>query len=175
MTLSELGAKHGTDKGTVHSYLDLYEELFSPFKDEPISLLEIGVEKGNSLKMWFEYFPKADIHGLDQKISLIYNLSHRSRVYFSEADQANERALKIYYPNDNQFDIIIDDGGHDPATQILSFHYLWRTLKRGGLYCIEDLINDDIIKYWQGMPNVTVYPFHKDGRADDILVVIRKL
>ncbi len=174
MTLSELGAKHSTDKGTVHSYLDLYEELFSPLKDEPVSLLEIGIERGNSIRMWLEYFTKGNIHGIDKDIRTIVNLqSEPNRCACFNIEQSDANALNAWFL-DNQFDIIIDDGGHDPAKQILSFHYLWRTLKSGGFYCIEDLINDDIIKYWKGMPNVTTYPFHKDGRADDILLIIRK-
>ena len=37
-----------------------------------------------------------------------------------------------------KFDIIIDDGSHQPAHQKTSFNTLWPNLNDGGLYIIED-------------------------------------
>ena len=46
------GALAGTDKSSSVSwcwdYLRHYEELFRPFRDQPINLLEIGVASGAS-------------------------------------------------------------------------------------------------------------------------------
>jgi cephalosporin hydroxylase len=44
------------DKGTTHSYIEKYEEILAPYRDRPITLVEIGVESGGSLAMWAEYF-----------------------------------------------------------------------------------------------------------------------
>ena len=43
------------------------------------------------------------------------------------------------------FDVIIDDGGHTMVQQITSLEYLWKTVKPGGLYVIEDLQTS----YWE--------------------------
>ena len=45
MTLQELWQTKGfwyypTDKGQEHSYLDVYSELFLPFKDQKINLID---------------------------------------------------------------------------------------------------------------------------------------
>ena len=42
--------------------------------------------------------------------------------------------------NENEnFDVIIDDGSHKPSDQIKSFEILWPMLSDGGLYIIEDV------------------------------------
>ena len=49
-----------------HHYFDIYEENFKKYKGKDITLLEIGVFKGASLKMWKEYFgKKTKIYGID--------------------------------------------------------------------------------------------------------------
>ena len=50
--LDELGIKRVTDKCSLeHDYLRKYERLFSPFRDLPITVLEIGVFDGGSLHL----------------------------------------------------------------------------------------------------------------------------
>ena len=54
------------DKGTIHSYIDIYEDLFKSYRDQPINLLEIGIAGGSSLQMWKSYFHKdSNIYGID--------------------------------------------------------------------------------------------------------------
>ena len=44
---------YNTDKHTSHKYIqDFYEKEFIPFQSKNISLLEIGVLDGESLKLW---------------------------------------------------------------------------------------------------------------------------
>ena len=74
------GLKQGTDKASAisfmtqdedvsmrvaHDYLRHYEFLFNNFKFDEFSLIEFGCADGASLRMWEEYFPKADIYGVD--------------------------------------------------------------------------------------------------------------
>jgi hypothetical protein len=40
------------------SYLDVYEETFSSFRDKPIRLLEIGVQNGGFASDLTQIFPK---------------------------------------------------------------------------------------------------------------------
>lgn len=46
---------------------------------------------------------------------------------------------------DGLFDIIIDDGGHTMDQQMTSLEFLWKAVKPGGLYVIEDLQTS----YWE--------------------------
>jgi len=55
---------HGSDKGDVHSYLDVYEEILSPYRETAKNILEIGVFKGNGLRMWEFYFT-GKVYGID--------------------------------------------------------------------------------------------------------------
>jgi hypothetical protein len=64
--LTILANKYGSDKGTVygdkHNFTETYEKYFKSFKDKKINILEIGVNDGSSLKMWYDYFPNATIY-----------------------------------------------------------------------------------------------------------------
>ena len=63
--LSALVDDTRTDKNTVHSYLDLYQELLSSRKNSAKSVLEVGIHLGGSIKLWYDFFPNATIHALD--------------------------------------------------------------------------------------------------------------
>ena len=39
-----------------HSYERLYALYFTPLRNRPISLLELGVKEGDSLRLWCKYF-----------------------------------------------------------------------------------------------------------------------
>lgn len=55
-------------------------------------------------------------------------------------DQENSTELIAFIETVGQdFDIIIDDGGHTMNQQITSFKILFPALKSGGIYVIEDL------------------------------------
>ena len=62
--VEKLGDAVGTDK-TVHRYLLHYEVRFESRRNEEIALLEIGVMRGASLRMWRDYFPRGAIDGID--------------------------------------------------------------------------------------------------------------
>ncbi len=63
-TLDALGLKHRTDKASSgHDYLTFFDSFFAPLRDQPITLLEIGVFNGASLRTWEEYFPRGKIVG----------------------------------------------------------------------------------------------------------------
>ena len=47
--LSALVDDTRTDKNTVHSYLDLYQELLSSRKNSAKSVLEVGIHLGGSI------------------------------------------------------------------------------------------------------------------------------
>ena len=64
--LTQLADKYGTDKGTAfdgqHNYTSLYYELFSEKRADIHSLLEIGIFRGASVKMWRDFFFNAEVH-----------------------------------------------------------------------------------------------------------------
>lgn len=166
-TLVELAVGLDTDKGTVHSYLPVYDKLFQPLRHQPVRLLEIGVKSGGSIELWLKFFSQAHICGLDLQPP---NMCH-DRLTLIKGNQIDEELLHHHFKPES-LDIIIDDGSHIREHQALSHHFLLPTLKDGGLYIVEDI--QAITTYWDGQPNTQVLKFHKNKRHDDILVVMLK-
>lgn len=46
--------------------------------------------------------------------------------------------------------MIVDDGSHIPSHQMASWHYLFKTLKPGGIYVIEDLHTSYMHEKYEG-------------------------
>jgi cyclopropane fatty-acyl-phospholipid synthase-like methyltransferase len=138
-TLNDLGLKYNCDKSSrFHDYLDFYEQHL-PGRDFAGRLLEIGVMDGVSMQMWREYYPKAEIVGID-----IYDKQH-----LYNSDWQLDRSIKLLKVDGTDpvaldrlgmFDIIVDDGSHFTRDQQASFDILYyRQLNPGGVYIIEDI------------------------------------
>lgn len=141
MNLDEIAIKYGTDKSSKsHAYCKYYDMMFSHLIDKGIRLFEIGVDKGDSLLMWAEYFKNATVIGADLRAD--YEYLHTDRINTVVMDQSSKGDLILVAELYNDFDIIIDDGSHQSADMILSFETLFPYLKSGGYYVIEDLLCD---------------------------------
>ena len=143
--LTELARKYKTDKGPDavdarrpgHFYTEVYEKFFSPFADEARKVCEIGIDTGASLKMWRDFFPRAVVYGIDIADDSQLD-SDRIRTFV--ADQADRAQLaRFVAAAGSDFDLILDDGGHSMRQQQVSFGYLFRHVKPGGYYVIEDV------------------------------------
>ena len=146
MTLLELMRKHRTDKAD-HRYDIPYAFFLSERRHQVRKILELGVKRGESLRLWEEFFPEADIYGVDINEKWSRSASPRSRVFIG--DQADESLLhKVSEAAGFQFDLIVDDGSHLSDHQVASLRYLWQFLKPPhGIYAIEDL--NAAVKYPQ--------------------------
>lgn len=135
-TLTECGQRYGTDKVT-HGFCGFYDPYFADRRESVQKVLEIGIARGSSLQMWRDYFPNAEIHGLDR---FAPNLPSMPRVQMHIGDQASRQALnRLIQTIGSDFDVIIDDGGHTMAQQQVSLALLFWHLRPGGLYLLEDL------------------------------------
>ena len=79
MTLCELAQQHGTDK-LRHGYTPLYDELFTPLRDRPVNVVELGVLRGASIRMWADYFTHGTIYGVDIRPAFLEALRGIERV-----------------------------------------------------------------------------------------------
>ena len=133
-------AKNGmraTDKYWKHNYTHLYDEHLNG--DKPLNILEIGVKRGFSLLMWKKAFPKATVSGIDIKdVSNKRILRKHKDLKLFVGNQSDTEFLKTVVKQ-GRFDLIVDDGSHQPNDQFASLDYLWPHIARGGLYVIEDL------------------------------------
>jgi demethylmacrocin O-methyltransferase len=177
MSLSELGLKYGTDKGTIHGYLPVYESYLEGLRQTTRSLLEIGVDKGSSLMMWREYFPNAIISGLDV---LFIPMTRWDRIQLHVGNSTDANVAEQF--GDESFDVIVDDGSHAASHQILTLCWFWPKLKKGGMYFIEDIgvqlggtpEKTHRMLRWFGAFRPTVHEIYKGGKYDDVMLAIKK-
>ena len=126
-------------------YINIYNQYFNAIKDKNLNIFEIGVETGESLRMFSDYFNKSNIIGLDIE-NKEYNID---RVEIFCGDQSDKNILNKIVEKYKTFDVIIDDGSHKNEDVKNSFNYLFPYLKYGGLYIIEDL-QTSYIPNWGG-------------------------
>ena len=120
MNLIEIGKKYPSSKN-ISGFIQLYEKYFSSLKNSKINILEIGVEGGDSLRIWREYFTNANICGIDidKKDFKIDNTE------ILQGDQSDKNFLKTLIDKYKNFDIIIDDGGHTNMQILNTFKILF--------------------------------------------------
>jgi hypothetical protein len=145
LLLDQLARKHGSDKGpepvgglSGKGYTAVYSSFFESLRQRELVLLEIGVARGASLRMWEEYFPNARIFGVDVDPDCTRYESDRTSVLIG--DQADVAFLqRLVDVVAAPLDIVIDDGGHHMYQHQTSLEFLFPNVVGGGLYCIEDL------------------------------------
>jgi len=128
-----------SDKWSV--YFDIYDKVLSPYKNNHINLLEIGVQNGGSLEIWDKYFKNAHkIMGCDINPDC-EKLKYESTKIKVLVDNANsENAFKkISEYLDVGIDILIDDGSHVSEDIIKTFAKYFNSINEGGVYIAEDL------------------------------------
>jgi 2-polyprenyl-3-methyl-5-hydroxy-6-metoxy-1,4-benzoquinol methylase len=105
-----------SDKELYHQYIShFYDEKFEKFKDKEISILEIGIQYGNSLKLWDEYFTNGKIYAIDIKEYYIHSYSSKVNTIIGNA--YSHQIISFFKDRGILFDIIIDDGPHTVQTQ----------------------------------------------------------
>ncbi len=117
-------------------YFPIYEKHFTPIRNKPIKILEIGILNGGSLEMWRYYFPEATIVGID--INPLCKQHEQEGINVRIGDQTDEKFLQSLIDEFGAFDLIIDDGSHHVAHVNKTFQFLFPKLADDGIYFIED-------------------------------------
>ncbi len=139
--LESLGEKYDPTK-RFHNYLKHYSTHFQERRLEFKKVLEIGVQTDSSVKMWREYFPNAQIYGLD--LDPACKAFEDDRISIFIGDQSDPDVLNnIIQQTGGGFDVVIDDGSHIQEHQIKTFNHLFPALDEFGIYVIEDVIEQD--------------------------------
>lgn len=131
LTIQELAKKYNTDKFAAHGYAQFYEDALRSKKYLHIRLLEIGVDKGESLRLWAEFLPKAQIVGIDNELKP-EAMQQPANVVLIQADAYQPLPLQ-------PFDFIIDDGPHDFLSQMKAIELYIPKMKPLGVFVIEDV------------------------------------
>jgi hypothetical protein len=172
-----------TDKGSIHSYLDVYEKELAPYRNTAKNVLEIGIFKGDSLIMWEKYFQMAVVHGIDcdeqphgglaDLRPMIVDGMHIIHIL----DAENESEVSRLFDG-TKFEVILEDAAHHLDQQLKLYSIFKKFLAPGAIYVIEDCqdIDRDIETYRNIDPqkNVTIMDRREiNKRYDDVLVIIR--
>jgi SAM-dependent methyltransferase len=151
MDLSEYYKSTGeaTDKGTAHCYIDeWYNSEFTPIRYDKLNILEIGINKGDSLILWRDWFINSKIFGIDNKdemtdeyVNIVNSIENVGIIY---GDAYSNDVVDLYF--DETFDYIIDDGPHTLQSQINCVKKWFSKLKPNGKIIIEDVWDIDNYK-----------------------------
>lgn len=143
--LESLFTKYGTDKG-IWGYTPYYEEAMEKRRFDVKRVLEIGIcgyrdipnnVVGASLFVWRDYFPNAEIYGIDIDSRFIFN--DQPRIHTARCDAYDTLQLAVVMAHfGGRFDMIVDDAVHDPIPQIRLLNCLSYELNPGGRYFIEE-------------------------------------
>lgn len=165
--LCRLMELHGSDKSTWHNYTPAYYASFAGKRTLDLKLFEMGLgtnnpdipanmgtagKPGASLRAWRDFFPNAWIYGADIDRNVLFQ---EDRITTRYCDQTKPADIVMLWsdiaPEDEVFDIMIDDGLHTlDANRTLLTHSLQK-LKKTGLYIIEDIMISQIPNYVVGI------------------------
>ena len=145
---------YGSDKGgknNHHNYADYYSEIFFHKRNEIKNFLEIGLGTNDvklpsnmgkdgiplaSLKAWRDYFFNAQIYGGDIDKEILFEEDRIKTFYVDQLDSSSiKRMWETIEVED--FDIIIDDGLHEPEANYNFFVNSFHKLKKNGVFCIR--------------------------------------
>lgn len=158
MDLNYFAIKNKTDKSSlIHNYCDDYQEAIERYlsksKVASLSVLEIGVNNGASLRMWSDYFISLHVNhrivGVDINPEAKKSENQQRLISVEIGDQSDAAFLERVIAQHGPFDLVIDDGSHLSHHQQASFFFLFPHVKSGGIYIVEDVCTS----YWNGYTN----------------------
>ena len=188
--------KYPTDKDTSHSYIEVYDDVWeyaiTTYGQKPFDVLEIGNNGGGSIKLWQDYIhenvvsfapndPEYSIDGLELlENDFLHELNKVDEVNIRmNTDAYTDETVKSL--GDKKYDIIIDDGSHQPHHQLFAINKYFSLLKPQGVMVVED------VQSLQALSAVLLYAElpsdarlivhdrrHIKNRYDDIMIVIYK-
>jgi hypothetical protein len=184
-TLVDIVNDDVTDKNTVHKYLGVYENIMSSKKYSAKNVLEIGVYRGGSIQLWYNYFPNATIHGLDiwpaDKYSKV-NIFNNPRIkLYTPLNAYDENAFKRNFLDKNiKFDVLVDDGPHFLETMKTFVRMYSQIMADDGILIVEDLDHIEWLDVLRNecpdqlKPFIKTYDLRSMSHQNSILFVIDK-
>lgn len=178
VTLRSLVVNSLTDKDTIHSYLDVYQELFGSKNVQHI--LEIGVDKGGSIKLWHDYFPAATVYGIDivDYIAEEAQIKDNDRVVLLFHDAYDGDFVRTQFQG-IKLDVAIDDGPHGLDSMQSMIRLYLPLMADDGILIIEDVQTPEWFPELEGVvPPGDLQHVRKidlrarKGQYDDLLFVI---
>jgi glycosyltransferase involved in cell wall biosynthesis len=177
-----------TTSGHRHPYTPIYNDLFSPLRDEEINIAEIGIEQNDSINIWRRYFPLAKIYGFEYNQDYIDNAKSQNLmdVYYEDMDIQDEKSIRTSLQKVGiKYNIIIEDSTHIFEDQIRFIKNSIDYLKEDGILVVEDIFRNrseedyirelkEVEKYFSTITFITAEHEnrHSPGWDNDKLLVL---
>lgn len=142
-----------TDKVRSHTYHVMYGQFLLPFyrRKPNMRFFEIGLGcdmgygPGASVALWKQLIPQAELWEGEYNAECVRKARDAGQlegIHTVTGDQGDVNVLDrwIEETGGGEFDVVIDDGGHDNCHIWTTFQKFWPLLKPGGLYFIEDML-----------------------------------
>ena len=167
-SLDELFHFYGSDKANIfkktqnqgHGFSQFYSKNLSHFKEKKLKILEVGSYAGASAAAFAKYFKNSTIYCLDVNISKFSFFSKNIHVYGLDINNHYklEKTLKKINlkSNSNFFDIIIDDGSHYLSDILNTLNVLFKHVKKGGFYVVEDFKHPNYYSYNRNLDHILI-------------------
>lgn len=123
------------------------------------NVLEVGVFRGASLRLWQRLFPQGVIAGVDNGKDAHYAREGEVRwpegtfeIFADQGDPYVAEAARAICPEG--WDLVVDDASHLGSLSRKTFELLWPQVKSGGWYALED--------WWVGIPDNDAWGHYED-------------
>lgn len=161
----------GSDKGSKHhNYTRVYYDIFKDIRNDKINIFELGIgsknpemnssmsdyeysKPGASLYGWREFFKNAEIYGADIDKDVLFSYDRIKTYYTDQTNMVKIKDMWTKIGDDIVFDIIIDDGWHNPDANYTFLVNSHHKLRNGGIYVIEDVytVNEHKITEYENL------------------------
>jgi hypothetical protein len=123
--------------------LPLYEHLLIDKKETALNVLEIGIDRGGSIKLWSDFFTNATIYGLDiiPSHKVWKDLKNKDNIIlYTSTDAYNVDFFNQHFLYQNiTFDVMLDDGPHTLESMIQFIKLYSQIMTDDGILIIEDI------------------------------------
>lgn len=128
-----------SDKFFWHRYGGFYESLFLRLPSTP-KIFEFGTFRGDSVRYLLNRFPSASIVSADIITPPADLWPEDRRVEYVHVDQGDTVSVRRALGQSKlRYDLIIEDGSHDPVHQKRCLLESLEFLSVGGIYLVEDI------------------------------------
>lgn len=121
----------------IKSYFNVYARLFASLRNTGCTFVETGVLGGGSLFMWRQWLgPEARIIGIDLNPQARQWEAHGFEIFIG--DQGDPAFWETTLGRIGQFDVLLDDGGHQSFQQVVTLNSAILHAKQQCVVVVED-------------------------------------
>ncbi len=131
-------SKQDDKKIIAHGYAKIYEKYLKEQKEKNLNIIELGSFYGNASAAFYFYFKNSQIYSADINPDMYLYRSKRLINFFTDTSSRASIEKNIIKKN-IQFDLIIEDASHMLKDQIISLFILFKNLKSGGFFIVEEI------------------------------------